>query len=58
VERFKSAQEDNCHNLAPMMEVLHGIASNEATKKYLAAKAIQQEPGGFQALKEKLLQQV
>ena len=41
-----------------MLELLHGIAAQETTKKHLASKVIQQEPGGFQALKEKLLQQV
>jgi hypothetical protein len=56
--KYKDAALENCQNLAPMLELLHGIASQEMTKKYLASKVIQQEAGGFQALKEKLLQQV
>jgi hypothetical protein len=39
--RFSEAQKENCHNLAPMLEVLHGIANDETTKRYLAAKAVQ-----------------
>ena len=59
--RYAEALNENCHNLAPMLEVLHGIASNETTKKHLAAKAAkaaQQDSGGIQALKDKLLKQV
>ena len=58
MNKFKDAASENCQNLAPMLQLLHGIASQETTKKYLASKVIQQEAGGFQALKEKLLQQV
>ena len=56
--RYAVALDANCHNLAPMMEILHGIATNETTKRYLATKAVQQDSGGIQALKDKLLKEV
>jgi hypothetical protein len=41
-----------------MLEVLHGIASQETTKKFLASKVVHQEFGGIQAIREKILQTV
>jgi hypothetical protein len=58
ISKYKEASGENCRNLAPMLEVLHGIASQETTKKFLASKVVLHESGGIKALKEKLLQQV
>ena len=63
-ENFSKSYDEACKlntgNLAPMMEILHGITSNEDTLKYLNSKSLTADnvPTDLSSLKEKLLQQV
>ena len=57
---FEEASRLNGGNLAPMMDILHGIVSSPTTVKYLNLKSSENSPpaSDYQSLKEKLLQQV
>ncbi len=63
LKSYEDASDINSGNLAPMLEVLHGVTEDENTVKFLAGRARAAEGSGgggsdFQSLKNKLLQQV
>lgn len=60
MKQFEEACKVSGGNLAPMLEVLHGITENDNTIKYLAQKpkSPSESTSDYQSLKEKLLQQV
>ena len=57
IQKYKEAAGGNCANLAPMMEILHGITANDVTRKYLESKAKESTKHDYHSLKERLLQQ-
>ncbi len=67
VDKYKAAAAQSTQNLAPMVEVLHGICLDSETRAHFSSAAGRDRSGisiggggltDFQALKEKLLQQV
>ena len=60
LKSYEDAKKGNTGNLAPMLEILHGITSNEDTVNYLNSKSLPSDniPTDLSSLKEKLLQQV
>jgi hypothetical protein len=61
LKSYEEAYKVNTGNLAPMLEILHGITGNEDTVNYLNSKSLTADsnvPTDLSSLKEKLLQQV